>query len=57
LFMPFVGAVAGEMVARRDQVHALKVGVGTWLGVMLGLVAKVVLSLMMVGLFVVALIW
>jgi uncharacterized protein len=57
LFLPFVGAVAGEMVARRDQVHALKVGVGTWLGVMLGLVAKVVLSLMMVGLFVVALIW
>jgi hypothetical protein len=57
LFMPFVGAVAGEMMARRDQMQALHVGVGTWVGIMLGLIAKVVLSLMMVGLFVVALIW
>jgi uncharacterized protein len=57
LFMPFVGAVAGEYWARRDQQQAMQVGVGTWLGIMLGLLAKVVLSLVMVGVFVVALIW
>ncbi len=57
LFMPFVGAVAGEWLARRDERQAVQVGIGTWLGIMLGLLAKVGLSLVMVGLFVVALIW
>lgn len=57
LFMPFVGAVAGEFVARRDQVGALRVGVGTWIGILLGTVAKLALSLVMTGLFVVALLW
>jgi hypothetical protein len=55
LFMPFVGAVAGEYLARRDHGGALQVGVGTWLGIMVGLIAKVVLSLVMVGLFIAAL--
>ena len=55
LFMPFVGAMAGELLAHRDQQRALKVGVGTWLGIVLGTVAKLALSLVMVGLFVVAL--
>jgi len=55
LFMPFVGAVAGELLAHRDQQRALKVGVGTWLGIVLGTVAKLALSLVMVGLFVAAL--
>jgi uncharacterized protein len=31
--------------------------VGTWVGIMVGLLAKVVLSLVMVGVFVVALLW
>lgn len=57
LFMPFVGAVAGEWIARRDQQRALRVGAGTWLGIMAGLLAKVVLSLMMIGVFVIALFW
>lgn len=57
LFMPFVGAVAGEYLARRDEVRAMQVGVGTWIGIMAGLLAKVVLSLVMVGVFVVALVW
>lgn len=57
LFMPFIGAVAGEWWARRDQRQAVQVGIGTWMGIMLGLLAKVVLSLVMIGLFVVALIW
>jgi uncharacterized protein YqgC (DUF456 family) len=57
LFMPFVGAVVGEYLARRDEVRAMQVGVGTWIGIMAGLLAKVVLSLVMVGVFVVALVW
>ena len=57
LFMPFVGAVAGEYVARREHGRAVQVGVGTWIGIMVGLLAKVVLSLVMVGVFVVALLW
>jgi uncharacterized protein len=57
LFMPFVGAVVGEYIARRDEKGALKVGAGTWLGIMAGLLAKVVLSLVMVGIFVAALVF
>ncbi len=57
LFMPFVGAVVGELIARRDEIRALKVGLATWLGIMFGLLAKIGLSLLMVGLFIVALIW
>jgi uncharacterized protein YqgC (DUF456 family) len=55
LFMPLVGAAIGQYIAQRDHGHALRVGVATWLGTMVGMVAKVVLSFVMVGLFVVAL--
>lgn len=55
LFMPLVGAALGEYLARRDHGQALKVGTATWLGMMLGMIAKVVLAFMMVGLFAVAL--
>lgn len=57
LFMPLVGAAVGEYIARRDHGQALKVGTATWLGMMLGMIAKVVLAFMMVGLFVVALVF
>jgi len=55
LFMPLVGAAAGEYLARRDEKNALKVGVATWLGIMAGLLAKVVIAFMMVGIFIGAL--
>ena len=55
LFMPLVGAALGEYLARKDQQQALKVGVSTWLGIMVGLLAKVVLAFVMIGIFVVAL--
>lgn len=55
LFMPLVGAAAGEYWARRDQQRAVKVGLATWVGIMVGLVAKVVLAFMMVGIFLAAL--
>ena len=59
LFMPLVGAAAGEYLARRADANAhgqaLKVGVATWLGIMVGLLAKVVIAFMMIGIFVAAL--
>lgn len=55
LFMPLVGAAIGEYLARRDQRRAVHVGVSTWLGIMIGLVAKVVIAFVMIGVFVGAL--
>jgi hypothetical protein len=51
LFMPLVGAAAGEYLAQKDQTRAVKVGFATWVGIMLGLIAKVVLAFIMVGIF------
>lgn len=55
LFMPLLGTAAGEYLARRDQQRAVKVGLWTWLGLMAGLLAKVVIAFMMVGIFIGAL--
>jgi uncharacterized protein len=57
LFLPLVGAAIGEYIARRDHGRAVKVGVSTWLGIMAGMVSKVVIAFMMIGLFVAALIF
>jgi uncharacterized protein YqgC (DUF456 family) len=56
LFLPLVGAAIGEYLARRDELRALHVGVATWLGIMAGMVAKVVIVFMMTGIFVGALV-
>ena len=48
---PFVGALAGELVHRRDLGQAAKVGVGTWFGILLGTVLKLGLAFGMLGLF------
>jgi len=55
LFMPLVGAAVGEYLARKDETRAVKVGLATWVGIMLGLIAKVVLAFIMVGVFAAAL--
>ncbi|MBC7939315.1 MAG: DUF456 family protein [Chitinophagaceae bacterium] len=57
LFMPLVGAAAGEYLARRDQKNAMRVGLATWLGIMVGLIAKVVIAFVMVGIFIAALVF
>lgn len=54
-FMPLVGAAIGEFVARQDHHRAVKVGVATWLGLIAGMLAKVVLAFMMVGIYLAAL--
>jgi uncharacterized protein YqgC (DUF456 family) len=55
VFMPLAGAAIGELVAVRNASRAAKVGVSTWIGLLLGTLAKVVLTFMMVGFFVAAL--
>lgn len=55
LFMPLVGAAAGEYLAQKQSHRALKVGIATWLGLMVGLITKVVIVFMMIGIFVAAL--
>jgi uncharacterized protein YqgC (DUF456 family) len=55
LFMPLVGAAVGEYLARRDERNAVKVGVATWLGILAGMLAKLVLAFVMVGLYIGAL--
>ena len=55
LFMPLVGAAIGEWMARRDHGQALRVGVATWLGLIAGMVSKVVIAFVMIGVFIVAL--
>ena len=57
LFMPLVGAAVGEYMARNDEARAVKVGLATWVGIMMGLLAKVVLAFIMVGVFVAALLF
>ncbi|MFN0186299.1 MAG: DUF456 domain-containing protein [Aquabacterium sp.] len=54
-FMPLVGATLGEYLAQKDQTRAVNVGVATWIGIMVGLIAKVVLGFIMVGIFLAAL--
>lgn len=51
---PFIGAALGEFYARKDLIRAGNVALATWLGLVLGSLAKVVLALMMVGLFLIA---
>jgi uncharacterized protein YqgC (DUF456 family) len=55
IFMPLVGAAIGELIAVRNATRAAQVGMSTWIGLLLGTLAKVVLTFMMVGIFVAAL--
>jgi hypothetical protein len=57
LFMPLVGAAIGEYIADRNIERAGKVGVATWIGLLLGTAVKVALVFTMVGLFVGALLF
>lgn len=55
LFMPLVGAAVGEYLADRNAARAAHVGVATWIGLLIGTVVKVVITFVMIGLFVAAL--
>jgi len=57
IFLPLVGAALGEFAAKRDILRAGKVGVATWLGLLIGTAAKVAIVFAMLGLFAVALLF
>jgi len=59
---PFAGALAGEVLHGRSLRggrlgHATRVGFGTWLGVVFGVVLKLALAFAMLGLFAFALLF
>ncbi len=51
---PFIGALAGELWHGRQLGRAARVGMGTWLGILLGTVLKLGLAFAMLGLFALA---
>lgn len=51
LFLPFVGAVLGELFARQDLLQAGRAGIATWLGLVLGMAAKIAITFVMLGIF------
>jgi uncharacterized protein YqgC (DUF456 family) len=55
LFMPLIGAAIGEYLVQRDVRRAGKASIATWIGLLLGTVAKVAIVLTMIGIFVFAL--
>ena len=48
---PFVGALVGELIHVRELRQATRVGIGTWIGVVVGTVLKLGLAFGMLGLF------
>jgi len=52
LIAPFVGAVVGEIIERGQLAPAARVGLGTWLGLVVGTLVKFAVVLAMVGVFV-----
>ncbi len=51
---PFVGAVAGELLVKKDWQQAGRVGVGAWLGFLFGTLTKLTLVFTMLGVFALA---
>jgi uncharacterized protein YqgC (DUF456 family) len=54
---PFLGAALGEYLARGRLLQAGKVGIGTWIGLLVAAIAKVVIAVAMVGTFFLAYAW
>ena len=57
LFFPLVGAFAGEFYARGNALGAGRVSLATWIGILVGTIAKVAIGFMMVGIFLMALVF
>jgi hypothetical protein len=50
---PFIGAVIGELMANQDLLKAGRAGVGTWLGLVLGIAIKLAIAFTMIGTFII----
>ena len=57
LLGPFVGALAGELMSGSSVLRSTHVGVGTWIGLLLGTLAKLALSFVMLAMFAFAMLW
>ena len=57
LLGPLVGAVLGELSVHRQLGRAAGVGMAAWIGFLIGTAVKVALAFLMIGVFVVALLW
>ncbi|WP_022973492.1 DUF456 domain-containing protein, partial [Xanthomonas maliensis] len=51
---PFLGAWLGEYYQTRKSGQATRVGIGTWLGIVLGTATKLALGMCMLGVFAIA---
>ena len=51
---PFLGAVAGEMIAHGKWPQAARAGMATWMGLLFGTLVKIALVFTMIGIFVAA---
>ncbi|HET6432948.1 DUF456 domain-containing protein [Dyella sp.] len=51
LLGPFLGALAGELMAGTSVLRSTHVGIGTWTGLLFGTLVKLVVSFVMLGLF------
>lgn len=54
LLGPFVGALIGELSSGRELDQATRVGLGTWVGLLFGTLAKLALCFTMLGVFALA---
>ena len=52
---PFLGALLGELTTNRDLIRASRMGVAAWVGFAIGMVAKVAVAFLMIGIFLAAL--
>ena len=57
LFLPLAGAAVGEFIAHRDALRAGRVGVATWVGLLVGAVLKLAIVFTMTGIFVAAILF
>ncbi len=56
LIGPFAGALIGEWLRHRNLAKATRVGVGTWIGMVVGAIFKLVLTFAMLGVFLFAIV-
>ena len=55
--LSFLGAAAGEYLARHDVTQAGRAGLAAWLGLVLGTLARLALVFVMLGIFLLAFFW
>jgi uncharacterized protein YqgC (DUF456 family) len=55
IFMPLVGAAIGEFIAQKDALRAGRIGVATWIGLLIGTAAKIAIVFTIVAVFLFAL--